>query len=111
MTINEIAGSEIRSILGRNREILSMATAAVFLALAQEPQKMYRINALSMMEFNNPFIQADLEFYRSEFLDLAQKAYENLALQCSQKIVDLILQGKPKFELKTTVQNYSSSYF
>jgi hypothetical protein len=99
--INDIAGKEIQSILARNREILSLATSAVFLAVTQDPSKMYTINALSMMQINNPVVQTDLEFYHNEFLDLAQRAYENLVLLCARKIVDSILQRKPMFDLMT----------
>lgn len=109
--INDIAGKEIQSILASNREILSLATSAVFLAVTQDPSKMYTINALSMMQFNNPFVQTDLEFYRNEFLDLAQRAYENLTLQCARKIVDSILQRKPIFGLETSLQYQSGSNF
>ena len=100
--INDIAGKEIQSILASNREILSLATSAVFLAVTQDPSKMYTINALSMMQFYNPFVQTDLEFYHNEFLDLTQRAYENLTLQCARKIVDSILQRKPIFGLETS---------
>lgn len=109
--INDIAGKEIQSILASNREILSLATSAVFLAVTQDPSKMYAINALSMIQFYNPFVQTDLEFYHNEFLDLAQRAYENLTLQCARKIVDSILQRKPIFGLETSVQYQNSSNF
>ena len=61
-----------------------------------------------MMQFNNPFAQTDLEFYHNEFLDLAQRAYENLVLPCARKIVDSILQRKPMFDLMTWIQYHNT---
>ena len=63
------------------------------------------------MQFDNPFAQIDLEFYHNEFLELAQRAYENLTLQCARKIVDSILQRKSMFELKTSVQYHNRLKF
>lgn len=59
------------------------------------------------MQLNNPFVQEDLEFYRNEFLDLAQKAYKNLSCQYAQQIVDFFLNKKPISELNFTGHSYN----
>jgi hypothetical protein len=85
---------------------LSLAIGAVFQTILQDPSKMLLINSLSEMERSNPFFQGELEVYRNEFLDLAEKAYENLSFQCAKGIVDFILRKRSLSGIKTTSQSY-----
>jgi hypothetical protein len=89
--IMNMAKQEIQSGLARKKEMLSLAVGAVFQTIARDPQKMLWIDSLSEMAVNNPFFQEELNVHRSEFLDLAEKSYENLSFQVAKGIVDSIL--------------------
>lgn len=90
--IYDIAGKEIRSILSDKRKMLSLATTAVFQVVIQDPSKAYLLNAFSEIGRSDPLLQQDIEFHRAEFLDLAEKAYDNLSLQCTRSIANTILK-------------------
>jgi hypothetical protein len=109
--VKSIAEQEIQSTLARKRETLSVAIGAVFQTILQDPSKMLLINSLSEMEMSNPSFQGELEFYRNEFLDLAEKAYENLSFQCAKGIVDFILHRESLSGIKITSQSYWTSNY
>lgn len=92
--ILDIAGGQIQSVLARRREMLSVAIGAVFQTILADPQNMVLINAMSGMPINNPLIQEELTMCRNEFLNLAEKAYQNLSFQCAKGIVDYILNNR-----------------
>lgn len=98
--INDIAGKEIHSILARNRGALTLAAAAAFQVIAQDPSRVHLFNSISLIQFNNPAYQPDLQYYHNEFMDLIERVYENLTLVCTQKIFDSI-QRKHMLESQT----------
>jgi hypothetical protein len=97
--IKDVAGTEINSILACNRETLTLAAAALFQAIAQDPSGVHLFNSISLIQSNNP---AEQTYYRNKFMDLAERVYENLALSCAQKIFDSV-QRKHMLEPKTMI--------
>ena len=100
--IKDVAGKVINSILACNRETLTLAAAALFQAIAQDPSAVHLFNSISSIQSNNPAEQTELEYYRNKFMDLAERVYVNLALSCAQKIFDS-MQRKHMLEPKTMV--------
>ena len=72
-----------------------MQAAAVFQVIAQDPSRVYLFNSISLIQFNNPAYQPDLQYYHNEFMDLIERVYEKLTFVSAQKIFDLIQRKHP----------------
>jgi hypothetical protein len=86
--------------LARNRETLILAAAAIFQVIAQDPSRVHLFNSISLIQFNNPAYQPDLQYYHNEFMNLIERVYEKLTLVCAQKIFASI-QRKHMLESQT----------
>jgi hypothetical protein len=100
----------IQSVLARKRKVLTLAMHAVFQTILKDLTKIYLINSLEIMIDISQFAQENLEYYTNEYLDLIVKAYENLSIDCAQKVESFVLRSGPVFGQLVARSHSSTAY-